>query len=140
VHPELAQVLPIASDGKAFLLTEAGQPFTPNGFYMRFREWVRATGLPDGRSPHGLRKAAARRLAEGGCSPHQIAAITGHQTLKEVERYTKDTDQLRMAREAVLHLGRGSGGTPSVKPPAAECQTGQQPSEKSFNLGESGVP
>jgi integrase len=34
---------------------------------------------------HGLRKAAARRLAEA----KQIQAITGHKTLAEVERYTR---------------------------------------------------
>ncbi len=35
-----------------------------------------------------LCKAIARRLAEAGCTPHQIGAITGHTTLKEVERYS----------------------------------------------------
>jgi integrase len=39
-----------------------------------------------GRSPHGLRKAAAKRMAEGGCTAHQIAAVTGHKTLAEVQR------------------------------------------------------
>ena len=35
-----------------------------------------------------LRKAACRRLAEAGCTAHQIAAIGGHLTLRGVERYT----------------------------------------------------
>jgi hypothetical protein len=39
----------------------------------------------------GLRKGEARRLAEHGCTPHEIAPIAGHATLKEIERYTKDT-------------------------------------------------
>jgi integrase len=50
--------------------------------------------------PHGLRHAAATRLAEAGASPHQIAAITGHKSLTEVARYTKTADQIRMAKEA----------------------------------------
>ena len=54
--------------------------------------------------PHGLRKAAARRLAEAGCSTHQIRAITGHATLKEVERYTKAADQKRLAEQAIEKL------------------------------------
>lgn len=37
---------------------------------------------------HGLRKACARRLADAGATPHEIQAVTGHKTLKEVERYT----------------------------------------------------
>jgi integrase len=50
---------------------------------------------------HGLRKAACRRLAEAGCSANEIAAISGHATLKEVARYTAAVDQARMARNAM---------------------------------------
>lgn len=49
-------------------------------------------GIP-GCSAHGLRKSAARRLAEAGCTMHEIMAITGHKSLKEVERYTRAVDQ-----------------------------------------------
>jgi hypothetical protein len=38
---------------------------------------------------HGLRKVAARDLAEAGCSVHEIMSVTGHKSLAEVERYTK---------------------------------------------------
>lgn len=103
--PELADLIAGETDRLTFLVTEAGKPFTPNGFYMRFRGWVEAAGLPAGRSPHGLRKAAATRLADAGCTPHQIAAITGHKSLAEVERYTRAADQKRLARSAAAHLG-----------------------------------
>jgi hypothetical protein len=53
-----------------------------------------------------MRKAAARRLAEAGCTPHQIASITGHKTLGEIERYTKAADQVRMARAAIGRIGQ----------------------------------
>jgi integrase len=53
---------------------------------------------------HGLRKAAARRLAEAGCTEKQIAAITGHTTLKEIARYTKAADQERLAIDAISKL------------------------------------
>jgi hypothetical protein len=42
-----------------------------------------------------------------GCSAHQIAAITGHATLAEVQRYTKAADRKRMAREAMQKLVEG---------------------------------
>ncbi|MEQ1609447.1 MAG: tyrosine-type recombinase/integrase [Hyphomonadaceae bacterium] len=58
------------------------------------------------RSIHGLRKSAARRLAEAGCSAKQIAAVTGHASLREVERYTSAADQERLARDAVGKLAR----------------------------------
>jgi len=79
--------------------------FTANGFYMRFKSWVAKAGLPLGLSPHGLRKAAARRLAEAGATEHQIAAVTGHKSLAEIQRYTKAANQARLARSAVPLLG-----------------------------------
>ena len=45
---------------------------------------------------HGLRKAAAARLAELGAGENEIMAVTGHSTSKEVVRYT------RAARQKVL--------------------------------------
>jgi integrase len=53
---------------------------------------------------HGLRKAAAVRLAEAGCSTHEIAAITGHETLAMVELYTKGAEQKRRAVAAIQKL------------------------------------
>ena len=53
-----------------------------------------------GKTIHGLRKTAASTLAEIGCSPHEIAAITG-QSLKEVENYTREADQTRMTQTAI---------------------------------------
>ena len=52
-------------------------------------------------SAHGLRKAAARRLAEAGCTAHEIAAITGHASLEEIEHYTKAVDQQKLAASAM---------------------------------------
>lgn len=53
---------------------------------------------------HGLRKVAATRLAEAGCSAHEIAAITGHATLAMVEHYTRAADQRRRATAAITKL------------------------------------
>jgi integrase len=53
---------------------------------------------------HGLRKTAASRLAEAGCSTHEIAAITGHKTLAMVELYTRGADQKRRATAAIFRL------------------------------------
>ncbi|GBQ29592.1 hypothetical protein AA13594_1416 [Gluconacetobacter azotocaptans DSM 13594] len=53
----------------------------------------------------GLRKAAARRLAEAGCSTHQIAAITGNKTLVEISRYTKVVEPRMLAESAMSRLG-----------------------------------
>jgi integrase len=92
------------TDHMTFLTTSRGKPFTPAGFTNYFREQCREAGLAVGLSAHGLRKAMCRRLAEAGCSANEIASISGHQTLSEVERYTKAADQQRMARTAVERL------------------------------------
>ena len=81
-----------------FLTTHGGSPFTAAGLTNWFRECCNDAGLAKGTSAHGLRKAACRRLVEAGCSANVIAAISGHKSLNEVQRYTAAADQLRMAR------------------------------------------
>jgi integrase/recombinase XerD len=84
-------------------VTEFGKPFAVAGFGNWFRTQCDAAGLPHC-TFHGLRKGAARRLAEHGCTPHEIAAITGHATLKEIERYTKDAERKGLAISAMEKL------------------------------------
>jgi integrase len=91
-----------------FVQTQYGEPFSDAGFTKWFGEKARAAGLPPRSSPHGLRKAAARRLAEAGCTPHQIMAITGHENLSEVTLYTAAADQERLADEAVQKIDPGT--------------------------------
>lgn len=63
-------------------------------------------GLPARLNVHGLRKAAARRLAEAGCTTHEIASVTGHRSLQMVQHYTTSADQERLAGAAVSRLPR----------------------------------
>lgn len=104
IHPALQREIDAAPPGMTFILTAFGKPFTAAGFTSWFRERAEIAGV-HGRTPHGLRKAAGRRLAEAGCSAKQIAAVLGHSTLSEVERYTKDADQEMLADAAVTRLG-----------------------------------
>ena len=88
------------SEAMVFMVNELGRAFTAKGFGKWFTGQCQRIGLT-GLSPHGLRKAACRRLAEAGCSANEIASISGHASLREVERYTRAADQARMARNAV---------------------------------------
>ncbi|WP_223843372.1 tyrosine-type recombinase/integrase [Sinorhizobium fredii] len=81
-------------------MTEFNRPFTANGVGNWFRKRCNEAGLPHC-SSHGLRKAAASRLADRGATEHQIMSITGHTTSKEVTRYTKAANQKRLAKSAV---------------------------------------
>ncbi len=105
LHPALQEILAAhPAEHLTFLTTQAGQPFTAAGFTGWFRDRCKEAGLPLGLSAHGLRKATCRRLAEAGCSASQIAAISGHRTLKEVQRYVAAADQKRMAVDAVAAM------------------------------------
>jgi integrase len=102
IRPELAAVLvATAPSHLTFLVTKDGRPFSAPGFTNWFRQMCDEAGLPRGISVHALRKAAARRLAEAGASVNVIAAITGHASLREVQRYTAAADQARLARSGI---------------------------------------
>jgi len=110
VSPALATALDATpSKHLTFVVTEDGQPFEAMAFTKWFRRCCDAAGL-SGYSAHGLRKAACRRLAEAGCSANEIAAISGHASLREVERYTRAVDQARMARNAVARTRTATSG------------------------------
>lgn len=83
-----------------------------SSFGNQFREWCKAAGLK-GRSAHGLRKSAAVRLVEAGCTTKEVQAITGHASLREVERYTKAAEQEKLARRAITRLLQSGGGSTS---------------------------
>lgn len=104
LHPALQREIDAAPAGMTFILTKFDKPFTAAGFTAWFRERAEMAGV-EGRTPHGLRKAAGRRLAEAGCTAKQIMAVLGHTTLAEAERYTKDTDQGMLADAAIGRLG-----------------------------------
>jgi integrase len=111
VHPILAGILAAAPrDHLTFVTTRLGGPFQCSAFSRWFRKQCDKAGLPHC-SAHGLRKAAARRLAEAGCTAHEIGAITGHASLTELVRYTRAVDQRRLA-EAAMTKTRTSIGKP----------------------------
>lgn len=106
IHPELQRSLDAAPLGQlTFVVTQAGQPFTPKGFGNWISAAAKAAGLPEAAAAHGLRKAAARRLAEAGATAHEIMAVTGHRTLKEVERYTREAARKGLATSAMARIG-----------------------------------
>jgi integrase len=111
LHADLQTIIAASAGQMTFLVTEFGKPFTAAGFGNWFREQCDTANLHHC-SAHGLRKAAARRLAEAGCSEHEIASITGHASLREISRYTKAADQKRLAIAAMVKVS----GTSSVKP------------------------
>src|SRR5262249_15137641 len=102
VHPELRRSLEACPSGHlAAIVTAYGTPFSTKGFGQFMSDAISEAGLPPCCKAHGLRKAAARRLEEAGCSAHEIMAVTGHKTLSEVERYTRAAEQERLNAAAM---------------------------------------
>lgn len=109
MHPRLvASIAAFNSGHLTYIVTKDGDPYSARGFGNWFNDSAQDAGLEKGRTAHGLRKAAARRMAEAGCTTHQIAAVTGHKTLKEVERYTRAAGQKALAGSAMMMVAPGT--------------------------------
>ena len=107
VHTDLLHIIEATPSGHLnFLVTKFGKPFSAAGFGNWFADRCNEAGIPRCCRAHGLRKAACRRLAEAGASAPEIAAISGHLSLKEVERYIAAADRKIMARSGMEKVQR----------------------------------
>lgn len=100
IDDELARALAaLPRTNFTFLLTEFGKPFTSAGFGNWFRDRCDEAGLPQC-SAHGLRKLAATRLCDAGCTHEQIKSITGHRSDSALAPYIRKANKARLARQA----------------------------------------
>lgn len=67
-------------------------------------------------------------MAENDCTVHQIAAKTGHRSLKEIQRYTDGANQPRLAAQAQAKVAaarkRAAEEASNVVPFAAPAERG----------------
>jgi integrase len=104
VHPHLLRSVKAGpEDGPAPLNTD-GQPMTKRSISALVARAARAAGLPRDCKTHGLRKAVLTRLADRNASVHEIAAVSGHKSLREVQHYTATANQSLLARSAMARL------------------------------------
>jgi integrase len=104
-HPRLKESLDATPKTDVVIIISAlGRPFSTKGFGNWMADRIADAGLPERCVTHGLRKAAARRLAEAGATTLEIAAITGHKSLREIERYTRAAAQETLADSAMKRL------------------------------------
>jgi integrase len=108
IHHELLAAMKAGpSNGLNLIGDKYGRPISRHTLTLLVRRAAGAAGLSPECLPHGLRKAQMRRLADVGASSKQIASISGHKTLREIERYTDAADQRRLSRGAIAKLKRG---------------------------------
>jgi integrase len=102
LHPALERALKAYPANGIYLIGDrAGRPMKPGTLSMLMHDAAKAADLPPQCVAHGLRKAALRRLAEHGSTSKQMQAVSGHRTLSEIERYTRQADQRRLAKAAI---------------------------------------
>jgi integrase len=78
-----------------------GKPFDPIYYGTWMADAIEDADLPDDVVLHGLRKTAAKRLADLGLSEETIKSITGHITSAMVQKYVKGANQKRLAKQAM---------------------------------------
>lgn len=114
--PQLSSALTsVPKSHLTFLTTSHGAPFTAAGFGNWFRDRCNEAGLK-GCTAHGLRKAAARRLAESGATANEIISITGHANVTEVTTYTREAEQKRLAVQGMEKVARSFPEQKLVQP------------------------
>lgn len=110
IMPELDRAMKAGpNNGLALIGAGSGRPLSADGVSALVRRAREDAGLPPKCRPHGLRKAAMRRLAEHDATSKQIMAVSGHKTSREVDRYTEAASQKRLARDGMAKLAIKDG-------------------------------
>jgi enterobacteria phage integrase len=105
LHPEVVTALREYPVKGIYLIGDKhGRPIGSRALSALMKRAIRAAGLPDRCVPHGLRKALMRRLAESSASTKEIASVSGHRTLAQIEDYTRAADQRKLSKSAMAKL------------------------------------
>jgi integrase len=102
-HRELTAELARGVAGMEHLLITPtqGKAFGETYYGAWFADAIDKAGLPEDCVLHGLRKSAARKLADMGLSEEVIKSITGHVTSRMVAKYVRGANQRRLAAEGI---------------------------------------
>ncbi len=106
MEPELVKTLAEGPCGDlAFICGARGTPLVKEAFGNMFRDACKEAGVV-GKSPHGVRKAAAEHGAENGMTNSQMKAIFAWKTEFMPGLYTKNADRKAMAKAAAGKLSK----------------------------------
>ena len=90
-----AELRHVPADQMIFVTHGQGLPYKPTTFGNWFKDQCRLAGLPHC-SAHGLRKAAATRLADHGGNEYEVMSLMAHSTPKEGATYTKKANRAKL--------------------------------------------
>lgn len=127
--------------GLTWLENGNGEPHSNEEMFRRkFRVWCQKAGVHPKCTFHGLRKAAAARMAETGCTPHQIMAVLGHTTHQQAATYTAKVNRAGLASDALKTLWGEQDVQPRQSDWTLELETEEKttPAKRNWqSLGES---
>jgi integrase len=103
---ELLRVIDKTMTGDLVFIANSknGKPMSKAGLGNWFGEAAEKAGV-DGSNCHGLRKAAATRLAEAGATIHELNAVFGWSGTAMAARYTQAASRKTLADSAAAKLG-----------------------------------
>jgi integrase len=105
IDPRLRTVIDASECGDmVYLMTNRQGAYSGSALGWAFRQWCDKAGVPQDLHMHGLRKAWCRRAAEAGASASEIMSVTGHTTLKEVERYIAAVNRELLAHRVIARV------------------------------------
>jgi site-specific recombinase XerD len=109
VHPELLRAAKaVPAKGLTLITNSLGRPIKRPALTLRIMRAAKAAGLPVRCKPHGLRKAFMKDAAENEATTHEIAGVSGHKSLKEIQNYTEEASRERLAIKAMRKVSNGS--------------------------------
>jgi integrase len=119
ISPELDATLKQGPTGDLhFIVGDGGRPLVKETFGNFFRAACNAAGIT--KSAHGLRKLAATKAAEAGCTVGELEARFGWTGGTMASLYTKTADRKRLAAAAEEKIGNAerpnlAGNRPTLK-------------------------
>src|SRR5262249_40946944 len=102
LHPALARSIKAGPSKGIYLIGDKnGRPINRRTLTVLISVATNPAGLLPDCVAHGLRKAALRHLADHGATSKEMQASSGQRSLAEIERYTNQADQRRLAKAAI---------------------------------------
>tara|TARA_R110002020_G_scaffold474099_3_gene704536 strand:+ start:6629 stop:7738 length:1110 start_codon:yes stop_codon:yes gene_type:complete len=90
--------------GATYLLTSHGKPYlSPEGLRNNMQKWCKEAGI-EGKTSHGIRKAAGHLLALNGATQYEIMAVHGHANASTSQIYTDAVERARLGQMAATKL------------------------------------
>ena len=81
-----------------------GNPLSEKSLTGMMAHWTNLAEMKPGCTFHGLRKTLGKYLAEEGATAKQAAGIPGHDDLDQIELYSREAEQERLATDELSLL------------------------------------